>query len=399
METLCHMANDETGEPRGGTQNNTVAGLFRPVVPAANRPIIIGLTGGIGAGKSTCSAAARKHGYVVFDVDAEAGRVWADDPDWHDEVRARYGVNERWQLRHQIEKDPDVLNVLYNRMEWRLKQRWEEFQKEHAAEPVIILDAPLLIEKGWNALCDVVVLVATDVVTRSTRVDARPDMTEALFLAFLSTQWKDKDKAKHAHYVVNGGATVDAMTASFMDILSQHAPKVGVYPGTFDPITRGHLQAVEDSLDLFDTVICLIAYNPSKSSGVFTPDERAALMIGAFETSPRLCAAWLAGRLKIGKDTGLLVRYCQKVRATHVIRGLRSLTDFDYEQQMNHVNRRLMPSLRTWFVMSDEKYQIVSSTYARTLAGFGEDTSWLLTPNVQEALAAKNASNRKDAAC
>jgi len=164
--------------------------------------------------------------------------------------------------------------------------------------------------------------------------------------------------------------------------------RIGVYPGTFDPITLGHLQAIRDSLDLFDQVIALIAYNDKKSA-MFNLDERKALIVDCFNDCPTLKAAYEEGRLLLDSDSGMLVHYVNKVGATHFIRGLRSLTDFDYEQQMNHINRKYAPNIKTWFVMSDERYQLVSSSYAKTIVRGGLDASWLLPLRVENALREK----------
>lgn len=354
------------------------------------RPHVVGLTGGIGAGKSTCSAIAREHGYPVFDADAASHEVWKM-PEWITELHRNFGNlgdDPRAAVIALVEKSPDVLDTLYEIMAPYLTIKYVEFLDQHMDEPVVIIDSPLLIEKEWDQECDTVVVIMAAPETRWVRVQNRPGMTRAKFDACLKRQATDAERRSVATHLIDGHRPPVHVAECFLDILQQHVPKHGVYPGTFDPITRGHLQALEDSLQVFDKVTALIAVNDAKKT-LFLPEERASLMEDAFKTNPRLYAAFLNGRLKIDFDDGMLVQYVKRVKGTHLIRGLRSLTDFDYEQQMNLINSRYAPELRTWFVMADAKFQVVSSTYAKSIVGFGADASWLLTPNVEEAVKAK----------
>lgn len=354
------------------------------------RPHVVGLTGGIGAGKSTCSAIAREHGYPVFDADAASHEVWKM-PEWITELRCQFGElgdDPRAAVIAMVERDPSVLDALYEGMAPYLTIKYVEFLDQHMDEPVVIIDSPLLIEKEWTAECDTVVVIMAEEKVRRLRVMKRPGMTEEKFRSIVSRQASDAERRSVATHLIDGHHTPDVVAACFLDILRTATPTHGVYPGSFDPITRGHLQALEDALAVFKTVTALIAVNDAKKT-LFTPEERKHHMLVSFQHVPRLYAAYLNGRLKIDIDSGMLVHYAKRVKATHIIRGLRSLTDFDYEQQMNLINSRFAPDLRTWFVMADAKFQVVSSSYAKTIVGFGEDASWLLTPNVEEAVKAK----------
>lgn len=154
-------------------------------------------------------------------------------------------------------------------------------------------------------------------------------------------------------------------------------PRTAVYPGTFDPITNGHLDILQRSLAVFDRVVVAIATNPRKQP-LFTVEERIGFI-----------------REAIGEDadveydsfTGLLVDYCNRRDAHCIVRGLRALADFEYEFQFAHMNRRLAPDVDTVFFMTDERNHYVSSSLVKEVASFGGDISGLVPATVEKALA------------
>jgi pantetheine-phosphate adenylyltransferase len=158
----------------------------------------------------------------------------------------------------------------------------------------------------------------------------------------------------------------------------QHS--VAVYPGTFDPITNGHLDILERSLRLFDRVIVTIAVNQRKQP-LFTVDERVQFIRDALPEH--------AGRLEFESFDGLIVDFCTSRGATTLIRGLRALADFEYEFQFAHMNRRLAPSVDTVFFMTDERNHYVSSSLVKEVASLGGDVTGLVPAAVVAALAAK----------
>ena len=142
--------------------------------------------------------------------------------------------------------------------------------------------------------------------------------------------------------------------------------KLVVYPGSFDPITNGHVNLVERTLSIFDGVIIAIARNQDKASALFSLEERIAMVQGVFE-----------GEQRIQVDTfqGLLVDYAESVGANGVLRGLRAVSDFEYEFQMATMNRRLKPNLETFFMMTGESSFYISSRLVKEVAGLGGDVS------------------------
>jgi pantetheine-phosphate adenylyltransferase len=156
--------------------------------------------------------------------------------------------------------------------------------------------------------------------------------------------------------------------------------KLAVYPGTFDPITNGHLDILERGLRLFDRVIVTLAVNQRKQP-LFTVEERIQFIRDALPQHD--------DRLQFEQFDGLIVEFCKKHGATTLIRGLRALADFEYEFQFAHMNRRLAPGVDTVFFMTDERNHYVSSSLVKEVASLGGDVTGLVPAPVLAALEAK----------
>jgi pantetheine-phosphate adenylyltransferase len=158
--------------------------------------------------------------------------------------------------------------------------------------------------------------------------------------------------------------------------------KLAVYPGTFDPITNGHVDILRRSLGFFDRVVVALAENVRKTP-LFSIEERRAMILeaaGKFGND---------GRVEVDAFSGLLVDYCKRRGAGAVIRGLRALADFEYEFQFAHMNRHLAPEVETMFLMTSEESFYVSSSLVKEVALMGGDVSRMVPPAVVNALAAK----------
>ena len=155
--------------------------------------------------------------------------------------------------------------------------------------------------------------------------------------------------------------------------------RTAVYPGTFDPITNGHLDILERSLHLFDHVIVAIAINVRKQP-LFTVEQRIDFIREAVGDRDH--------QVSYDSFHGLLVQYCQERGAGCIVRGLRAMADFEYEFQFAHMNRRLAPEVDTVFFMTDERNHYVSSSLVKEVASFGGDISGLVPPSVERALRA-----------
>ena len=155
---------------------------------------------------------------------------------------------------------------------------------------------------------------------------------------------------------------------------------VAVYPGTFDPITNGHLDVLRRALGIFHRVIVTIAPNVRKNP-LFSAEERMQFIRDALPEH--------ASRLEFAVFEGLLVEFCRSRGATVIVRGLRALADFEYEFQFAHMNRRLAPEVDTVFFMTDERNHYVSSSLVKEVASLGGDVNGLVPAPVVAALATK----------
>ena len=154
-----------------------------------------------------------------------------------------------------------------------------------------------------------------------------------------------------------------------------------MYAGSFDPITNGHLDIVHRALGVFDQVVVAVAHNPAKDSALFSPTERVAMIREALSDE--------AARVTVDEFQGLLVDYCDRVRATVVIRGLRAVSDFEYEFQMAMMNRHLNSRVETFFMSASEAYFYTASRLVKEVASLGGDVTGLVPPIVHRRLIEK----------
>ena len=160
---------------------------------------------------------------------------------------------------------------------------------------------------------------------------------------------------------------------------SARGERVAVFPGSFDPFTNGHLDIVERSLEIFDRVIVAVAYNATKDSALFTPQERVQMILEATR-SPRVVA---------DSFSGLLVDYVERSGAQGIVRGLRAVADFEYEFQMAMMNRHLRPHIETIFIMASEAHFYTSSRLVKEVASLGGDVTGLIPSSVRRKLVRK----------
>ena len=154
-----------------------------------------------------------------------------------------------------------------------------------------------------------------------------------------------------------------------------------IYPGSFDPLTNGHLDIVQRAAKLFDTVIVAVANNAEKKA-LFTLAERVQMVQEAVAALPNV---------KVDSFTGLLVDYAERCHGQAVIRGLRAVSDFEFEFQLALMNRKLNERIETIFMMPKETYTFLSSRLIKEIAGLGGDVHSFVPANVEAALKAKRA--------
>ena len=158
--------------------------------------------------------------------------------------------------------------------------------------------------------------------------------------------------------------------------------KIAIYPGSFDPFTNGHIDLVERATRIFDLVIVTVAVN-SKKETLFTGQEREDLIREAIDTKP-----W-SDKVEVEQFTGLLIDFAEQKNATVLLRGVRQISDFEYEFQMALTNRRLSPKLDTLFLMPDENHAITSSSIVKEVASWNGDISSFVPPNIHKAILKK----------
>jgi len=157
-------------------------------------------------------------------------------------------------------------------------------------------------------------------------------------------------------------------------------PTIAIYPGTFDPITFGHIDIIKRGLNLFDKVIVTIAINPAKSP-LFTLEERMEMIRESFMDE--------GDRIEVDSASGLLVEYAANRNATAIIRGLRAVSDFDYEFQLALMNRKLEREVDSIFLMPGLRWIFISSSIIRDAARHGGNVDSMVPPHVSKMLKEK----------
>ncbi|KOO40759.1 pantetheine-phosphate adenylyltransferase [Priestia koreensis] len=154
---------------------------------------------------------------------------------------------------------------------------------------------------------------------------------------------------------------------------------VAICPGSFDPVTNGHLDIIKRGAKIFDTLYITVLNNSSKNP-LFSVEERIALLQEVTKDMPNIT---------IEASQGLLMEYAKKKNANCILRGLRAVSDFEYEMQITSVNRVLDESIETFFMMTNNQYSFLSSSIVKEVAKYGGNVSELVPPAVSEALIQK----------
>ncbi|HXC90500.1 MAG TPA: pantetheine-phosphate adenylyltransferase [Stellaceae bacterium] len=166
-------------------------------------------------------------------------------------------------------------------------------------------------------------------------------------------------------------------------------PRVGIYPGTFDPITNGHSDIIRRAAKLVDRLVIGVARNDGKGP-LFATDERVEIVrdeVAHLENGD-------AERIEVRAFDSLLMNFAQSVGAKVIIRGLRAVSDFEYEFQMAGMNARLNPDIETVFLMASDRYQFISSRFVKEIGALGGDVAHFVSPRVAERLLERFANGR-----
>jgi pantetheine-phosphate adenylyltransferase len=165
--------------------------------------------------------------------------------------------------------------------------------------------------------------------------------------------------------------------------------RIGVYPGTFDPITNGHADIILRATKLVDRLVIGVARNAGKGP-IFTTEERVEIVR---EEIAHLADAATRARIEIRPFENLLMHFAMEVGAVVIIRGLRAVSDFEYEFQMAGMNNRLNPNVETVFLMASDRYQFISSRFVKEIGQLGGDVSHFVSTRVVQRLAERFAAN------
>ena len=159
---------------------------------------------------------------------------------------------------------------------------------------------------------------------------------------------------------------------------------IGVYPGTFDPVTKGHLHLIRRASRMVDKLIIGVAKNSGKSP-LFTLEERVALLKTDIENMPdKGC------EIEVREFSNLLVHFVRDVKASCIFRGLRAVSDFEYEFQLTGMNAKLDPDIETVFLMASDQWQFVSASFVKEISSLGGDVTEFVTPQIAKALKEKS---------
>ncbi len=155
---------------------------------------------------------------------------------------------------------------------------------------------------------------------------------------------------------------------------------IAICPGSFDPITLGHLNIIRRTSKIFDRVIVCIMHNAMKPNPMFTVEEKVAMVRKATERYPNVTVDW---------SDGLLAEYAKQYPGAVIVKGLRAASDFEYEFQMNLINKKINPELETMFLTASGKYTFLSSSVVREMAYYGADLTGLVPSELIEEIETK----------
>lgn len=325
----------------------------------------IAITGGIGTGKSTFIKALELYlpHYTFHSVDQGVHQLYAHHPNVQQDLYNLFGTTDRSSISNIAFANKALLTQLEDLLEPYLSEMIEGW----LLEDDVVVEFPLLFEKQYEDYFDVIIAIVADDDVRIKRVQERNGFTVEKIESIMRQQ-----KSKHffaqplvADYIIDTTHNPDIDLRAKMIALDIEGRKTGVVAGSFDPITEGHLWLIAKALDVVDHINIVVAQNPAKK-GLFDLEQRAALVVESLREKRVPSQFWTVSVLPREK---LLINYAQEIGASFVFRGIRNVTDFDYESQINLVQKKVVPSIETIFLMPPQHLTEVSSSLVKSLIG------------------------------
>lgn len=380
------------------------------------------VTGGIGSGKSTVAIMlAQKLGFTYVSLD-EIVHQFYEEPPIIEGLVALFGTSDRKLISDKVFRDPLKLKKLEEFFIPRVAARLAEYA---GAYEDLVVEFPLYFEKGSNVFFDASISICSKMINRLQRVILRDNCTAEKLNSIIKHQITDEYRRINSDYIIeNDGsldeleAEVDKLVAKFKrdrvkravkdntifvagtyvnhdvgEILNKlraravpKDKKIGLVSGSFDPITLGHTWVIQKALDIVDEVVIAVALNPTKKQ-LFTPEERGQLIT---DTMKEVLTPEQLARVTINyiKSDEMTVSYANHVGAKFIFRGLRNSTDFEYENQLNLLQKKIAPEIETIFLITPRELIEISSSLIKGAMGLRE---WerVAEPYVSKAVFAK----------
>lgn len=350
----------------------------------------IAITGGIAAGKSTVAKMlAEELGYPLFSVDTMIANIYEELAGFalhgktsvfdqrlisklHEQLCHHFGkggIPSRQSIAEQLvqENNPakfDMLERLFDPVALAMLEDMNTTFKNY------VMEFPLLFEKGDPTKYDFVVNVESPLDVREHRASLRPFADPAKLALMMARQTTDENRRTLSHYtLVNPGTKGGNVLANLEKLQAQvkilalrvklNRKQIGILSGSFDPFTNGHVDLVNNGFKLLDTVVIVIGTNRAKKP-MFSIDERIAMIKASTYTDIDVIVL---------PDDELVINLAKQLDAKYIIRGLRNTTDFDYEQQIDLVQTKIAPEIKTLYFMPPRELTEVSSSLVKSLHG------------------------------
>jgi len=319
---------------------------------------VLCVTGKIGAGKSTVVKHLAKHSAAhVFDCDKIVTALY-DDPHVKQDLIDRFKTNSKEAIRDLLVECQSTwtvqqLNQVFNR---RIHDAFALWAKDKHG--LLILDAPLVFETGTLVLVsDFILQISSTHSNRFDRIIERSPKTADVFNILDASQKSDDCREKHANNHVHNNGTIKELTEAVDKIVYPLLPSVAVYAGSFDPITKGHVNIAEKAAKMFDILYVAVGTNPEKHH-TLNSQVRMDLISEELSHIPNVSVVCYGD---------LLISAARRLNCSHIIRGIRNQADAISEMSMHGIHFHADPSIQTIFIPADPTLSFVSSSAAKVL--------------------------------